>query len=99
MFLLHRPSKSASERFRTARARAPFSYAEVGATRALPAAAAPAGYRLDHNRIRLGEGEATFARAVAAVQGWRMFDLGCIRDSLRAMAAACGAGEEAAGRG
>jgi uncharacterized protein (UPF0548 family) len=78
MFLLHHPTKSEIERFRAAQSAAPFSYGEVGASRTLPAAAAPAGYRLDHNRIRLGEGEETFARAVAAVHGWRMFDLGWV---------------------
>ena len=33
-----------------------FTYAEVGATNATP----PSGYKIDHNRIRLGQGEATY---------------------------------------
>ena len=78
MFLLHRPTKSEIERFRAAQSAASFSYREVGASRGLPAATAPAGYWLAHNRIRLGEGEETFARAVAAVRAWRMFALGWI---------------------
>src|SRR4029079_431356 len=34
----------------------------------------PAGYKRDHNRVYLGAGEATFNRAVAAVQRWEMFN-------------------------
>lgn len=49
-----------------------FSYAEIGATRD-DAHAPPGGYNLDHNRVRLANGEAAFARAVAALRAWRMF--------------------------
>ena len=37
-----------------------------------------AGYAVDHNRVRLGQGEATFDRAVAALRAWKMFDRGWI---------------------
>ena len=37
---------------------------------------APTGYQADHNHIRLGSGATAFAAAVAALQGWKMFDLG-----------------------
>jgi uncharacterized protein (UPF0548 family) len=40
---------------------------------------APGGFNLDHNRVRLGEGADTFARAKHALQGWRMFDLGWVK--------------------
>ncbi len=53
---------------------APFSYAEVGASRIQ----APAGYRVDHNRVQLGQGRAAFARAVEAIRKWKMFDTGWI---------------------
>ncbi len=33
------------------------------------------GYTTDHNRIRLGEGEEVFARAVKAIRQWKMFDM------------------------
>jgi uncharacterized protein (UPF0548 family) len=33
---------------------------------------------VDHNRVRLGEGEATFEKAVAALRAWKMFDFGWI---------------------
>ena len=47
------------------------SYAEIGATR--EATSCPPGYNFDHNRQRLGEGEADFALACAALRAWRMF--------------------------
>ncbi len=49
-----------------------FSYPEVGQSRW----GAPPGYAVDHNRLKLGRGENTFRRAVAAVQSWKMFDIG-----------------------
>ena len=48
-----------------------FSYLEVGASR--HNAERPRGYDLDHNRVKLGEGEAAYAAACAAVRQWRMF--------------------------
>ena len=48
----------------------PFSYAEVGESRA----AAPPGYNIDHNRIRLGNGRETFTKAIQAIRDWKMFD-------------------------
>ncbi len=41
-----------------------FTYAAVGATASLP----PAGYVVDHTRIKLGEGEEVFTRAKAALR-------------------------------
>jgi uncharacterized protein (UPF0548 family) len=49
----------------------PFSYDAVGQTRGDSNAAL--GYTLDHNRQRLGEGEADFAAGCAALQAWQMF--------------------------
>lgn len=45
------------------------SYRDVGASRA----GAPAGFDMDHNRVRLGEGERAWAAAVAALRAWTMF--------------------------
>lgn len=53
----------------------PFSYSEVGATKTM----APVGYTVDHNRIKLGEGELTYRRAVEALQSWKHFDLGWVK--------------------
>lgn len=69
MFRFRRPLDDEIQRFIAAQARQPFSYAEVGATRGQ----APHGYAVDHNRVVLGRGPETFARAAAAVRAWQMF--------------------------
>ena len=73
MFLFTKPDKATIRRFIEAQEGTAFSYAEVGATRN---GSAPTLYTVDHNRVCLGVGRAAFARAVAAVRGWRMFALG-----------------------
>ena len=75
MFLLQRPSAELVHSFIEQQRRLPFTYSEVGATRARP----PATYRVDHNRIQLGSGEQTYSRAVAALKRWQQFDLGWVR--------------------
>lgn len=75
MFLRHEPSAEAVRNFITSQQGLAFTYPEVGATESQP----PAGYRVDHNRIKLGDGENTFQRAVAALRNWRQFDLGWIK--------------------
>ncbi|MDQ3793054.1 MAG: DUF1990 domain-containing protein [Actinomycetota bacterium] len=76
MFLLGEPSEARIFEFLQAQRDAPFSYEDVGASRGRPVELA--GYAVDHNRVRLGEGEATFDRAVAALRAWQMFDMGWI---------------------
>lgn len=50
------------------------NYSQVGMTQT----GAPAGFVVDHNRVQLGYGQATFDQACAALQRWRMFDLGWV---------------------
>lgn len=51
---------------------APFSYAEIGATRDLYR---PEGFlNYDHNRVELGRGAVVWERAKAAVRSWKMFE-------------------------
>jgi uncharacterized protein (UPF0548 family) len=69
-----RPSSADVERFLAHQAGGPYSYPSVGATRGRP----PDGYVVDHNRIRLGDGEPTFTRAVAALRRWEMFNIGWV---------------------
>jgi uncharacterized protein (UPF0548 family) len=69
---LTRPSALRIAAFLAAQENAPFSYAEVGATRGVP----PPHYTVDHNRIRLGFGIEVFERATAALRRWRMLSLG-----------------------
>ena len=60
--------------FGFATAKLPFSYSAVGATATTP----PADYAVDHTRIKLGEGEAVFHSARAALQRWEQFRLGWV---------------------
>jgi len=51
-----------------------FTYTAVGATMTVP----PAGYTVDHTRIKLGEGQEVFTRAKAALLRWEQFRLGWV---------------------
>jgi uncharacterized protein (UPF0548 family) len=75
MFRLTKPSEEYIRRFVASQRDLPFSYTGVGATRTSP----PPGYNIDHNRIRLGAGQEVFERAVAALRGWEMFNIGWVR--------------------
>ena len=68
------PAEAGIRAFVAAQSTLPFSYAEVGATRE---GVTPKGYyAVDRYRVKLGEGEAVYRRAVEALRGWRQFDLG-----------------------
>jgi uncharacterized protein (UPF0548 family) len=69
MFTLAAPSENEIRGFVSKQKDSGFSYSEVGAT----AAALPAGYNIDHNRVQLGTGEVTWKRAAQAIREWRMF--------------------------
>lgn len=71
MFRLTAPSEDEVRRFIAEQRGSRFSYSEVGAS----AGDIPPRYNFDHNRIRLGEGEVTFRRAIAAIRGWQMFNI------------------------
>lgn len=68
-WFLGRPSADSITAFRAAVAGAPFSYRELGESRA----GHPAGYNVDEHAVRLGDGAATFAAGCAAIRAWRMF--------------------------
>lgn len=72
MWALRRPADEEARRWLAARADAPLTYPEVGASRGRTA---PPGYRPNHARTLLGEGEETYRRAVAAVRRWAMYDM------------------------
>jgi uncharacterized protein (UPF0548 family) len=76
LFSIGEPSDARISGFLGSQRDAPFSYTEVGVSRG---GEAPAGYTIDYNRARLGEGEETFDRAVAALRAWKMFDVGWVR--------------------
>jgi uncharacterized protein (UPF0548 family) len=74
MLSLRRPSAGAIRDFLAAQSQLDFSYSEVGST----ATVAPAGYALNHTRVKLGQGETIFGRAKAALERWDHFRLGWV---------------------
>jgi uncharacterized protein (UPF0548 family) len=70
MWRFREPAPEEVEAFLVEQARLGFSYEGVGWTRS--GRDVPPGYVLDHNRQRLGEGDATFAAAVSALRRWQM---------------------------
>jgi uncharacterized protein (UPF0548 family) len=75
MFTLRQPTPSSFDAL-LARARdQTFSYPEVGGT----LGKVPAGYVVDHNRVRLGSGNATYLAAISAIRAWEMFNFEWIR--------------------
>ncbi|MBC8030339.1 MAG: DUF1990 domain-containing protein [Pyrinomonadaceae bacterium] len=74
MFLLRRPTPETIRRFIASQSDLPFSYSQIGATRTEP----PAGFIVDHNRIRIGSGQESYEQAVAALRSWKQFDLGWV---------------------
>ena len=72
VILLRKPSDARIGRFLDDRRSLPFSYPEVGASRD----GAPPGYPVNQLRGRLGVGPETFARAVEALRGWKMYETG-----------------------
>lgn len=75
MFLARQPSAETIRQFISSQHDLPFSYREVGATRSEET---PPGYKVDHNRVRLGDGEDVYLRAAAALRSWKQFDLGWV---------------------
>lgn len=73
-FYCRPPRQGMITRFLDGQSEQPFSYEAVGATATTP----PAGYTVDHNRIQLGYGTATYQQARAALTQWTMFELGWV---------------------
>jgi uncharacterized protein (UPF0548 family) len=74
MLSLRKPSAEKLQAFLAAQSKLDLTYPAVGATAAVP----PAGYVLDHTRIKLGEGAGTFAAAKTALLRWEHFHLGWV---------------------
>jgi len=77
MLLLRKPSPVSIRDFLAKQSRLDLTYTAVGASAAMP----PAGYVVDHNRIKLGEGESSFRAAKAALERWEQFRLGWLEAS------------------
>jgi uncharacterized protein (UPF0548 family) len=71
---LRPPQPAQVERFLQQQRSLAFTYREVGSTAKQP----PAGYAVDHTRIRLGAGEPVFLAAQAALKRWQHFHLGWV---------------------
>jgi uncharacterized protein (UPF0548 family) len=76
VFLLTKPSQQQIQNIIALQRDTPFTYPFVGASRD---GTPPAGYKVDRNRVRLGSGPEVFARAVAAIRRWEMFNLGWVQ--------------------
>jgi uncharacterized protein (UPF0548 family) len=74
MLSLRKPSAERLREFLAAQAKLDLTYLAVGATAAVP----PAGYVVDHTRIKLGEGKGVFTAAQAALNCWQQFRLGWV---------------------
>jgi uncharacterized protein (UPF0548 family) len=74
MLSLRKPSVDALRRFMAAQAKLPYTYEAVGATAETP----PVGYVVDRTHRKLGEGEAVFRSAIAALKRWEQFRLGWV---------------------
>jgi uncharacterized protein (UPF0548 family) len=74
MLSLIRPSEARIRQFLARRRGLPYSYPDVGSSLGKP----PAGYVLDHHRVRLGEGLHVFERARAALRDGAMFRVGWV---------------------
>jgi len=75
MFLRRKPSEEFVRQFIASQQDLAFSYSEVGATRS---EAPPAKYTVDHNGIKLGQGQETYQRAISALGSWQQFELGWV---------------------
>lgn len=72
MFCLRKPAEQFIRDFLQTQAGVPYSYEHVGCTRQMQPIP---NFIIDHNRVCLGKGEATFRKAAAAIKQWRMFEL------------------------
>src|SRR6266496_4784171 len=75
MFLLHLPPENQIRQFLTAQQGQSFSYPDAGITGRV----VPRGYKIDHNRIKLGHGPDVFQRAVESLRRWEMFNIGWLQ--------------------
>jgi uncharacterized protein (UPF0548 family) len=76
VFFLSKPNSEVIREFLRTQENQSFSYPHVGASRT---GQAPPGYDVDHHRVQLGAGSASFEKAHAALRRWEMFHISWIR--------------------
>lgn len=74
MLSFRKPSPDAIQRFLAEQRNYEFTYAAVGGIENKP----PAGFVVDHTRVRLGDGKEVFDEARAALTRWGQFQLGWV---------------------
>ena len=77
MFSFRKPSTETIHRFLVKQKECEFTYSAVGDTEKTP----PAGFVVDHTRVRLGDGEQVFNEARALLTRWGHFQLGWVETS------------------
>lgn len=71
MLSLQKPTVQTIRQFVDDQRRSDFSYTSVGATATNP----PAGFVVDHTRVKLGSGDKAFLSGKTALERWRQFQL------------------------
>jgi uncharacterized protein (UPF0548 family) len=74
MFRFSKPDKTTIQSFIESQSSLDVTYSGIGSTQGTP----PSGYVVDHTRAKLGEGEAVFQAAQAALRDWKHFQLGWV---------------------
>ncbi len=78
MFLVTKPTRAEIDSFLEHASTADFTYPNVGATRKVSGGPSifttTSSYTIDHNELKIGNGEQDFERAKQAIRDWRMFD-------------------------
>ncbi len=75
MLFLRRPTEETIREFLAAQAKLDLTYAAVGGTMTTP----PAGYVVDHTRIKLGQGEKVFLATKKALERWQQLQLSWLK--------------------
>jgi uncharacterized protein (UPF0548 family) len=74
MLSFRKPTSGTIREFLGTQSKLDFTYTAIGATATVP----PKGFAVDHTRVKLGEGEAVFLSAKAALENWVQFRLGWV---------------------
>ncbi len=77
MFSFRKPSSETIQHFLAEQKKREFTYSAIGGTERTP----PAGFVVDHTRVRLGDGEQVFNEAKAILTRWGHFQLGWVETS------------------
>lgn len=77
MFSFRKPSPETIRGFLAEQQKCEFTYPAIGGTEWTP----PAGFVIDHTRVKLGDGEKIFNEAKAILTRWGHFQLGWVESS------------------